>query len=181
MSDTDTGVGMQQHGPSTQIDGRYDNIIDMLRQEIMELRSMIAKQQGAVAGAERVSRGSSQVTLGSAQSVLIPLEEAGHGSAKLLSAVNALAPPGNAVWAGDKDQRSARRFLALVTNAGRASGLDAEGMTRYFLNRCVNADLRDELNDDCFDLFSSGDIDYKTTTPVDQQWMARGNPPFKGT
>ena len=78
----------------------------------------------------------------------------------MLNAVAALAPPGNTCWQGLADRRSAKRFLSLCGGVALANGLDNEGLARYFLMRCVEPDLRDEINDACAEVFSVRPIDY---------------------
>jgi hypothetical protein len=82
------------------------------------------------------------------------------GSSKTLQAVGSLSAPGNTPWRGLTDARSAKRFLSLCGGVATSNGLDSEGLVRYFLNRCIQSELRDEINDAVMDLFTERPISY---------------------
>ena len=138
----------QQLGPSTQIKDDYDNSGASLQAQIDQLKELLMDRDKK-----------SEVSYGSTRSGFLALDQA--GSSKLLQAVSGLAAPGNEVWKGSADRRSAKRFLALCGSSAASNGLDAEGLVRYFLNRCIDVALRDELNDECADLFAMRPIDYR--------------------
>ena len=68
---------------------------------------------------------------------------------KHLSRVATMIPPGGKAWAGISERRSAKRFLLDCAQAATIAGLDAEGLTSYFVTKCVTPELAAELADFC--------------------------------
>ena len=79
---------------------------------------------------------------------------------KHLNRVTSMIPPGGKPWAGISEKRSAKRFLLDCAQNATVAGLDAEGLTTYFITKCITPELAAELADHCQNEYLSRPILY---------------------
>ena len=81
-------------------------------------------------------------------------------TSKHLARIAGMIPPGGKIWMGITEKRSARRFLIDCAQKAVENGLDSEGLTSYFLTKCVNSDTAAELADHCHNEYLMRPIPY---------------------
>jgi hypothetical protein len=102
------------------------------------------------------------------------LGTAERDSARVLQAISSMPPPGNMVWGGTDDQRTARRYLNACGSFAVANGLDHEGLVKYFMNRCISASFAEELSMEIYDVINHQPVDYlAVSTRIEEYFLKR--------